>query len=105
MDHSALLLLVTIIVATIVLKAHALYNPKGDVVLATDQDFKKEVLKDKGIVIVEFFGKLRYNYIWWTSFICSPELFLLILLNKLLGVGIAKVLHQNMKRPRNYSKE
>ena len=34
----------------------ALYSDKGDVIQATVKDFKDIVLKDKGIVIVEFYA-------------------------------------------------
>lgn len=34
----------------------ALYSDKGDVIQATAKDFKDIVLKDKGIVIVEFYA-------------------------------------------------
>ena len=34
----------------------ALYGPKSDVISANDKNFKEEVLKANGIVIVEFFA-------------------------------------------------
>lgn len=34
----------------------ALYGPKSDVISATAESFNKEVLKDSGIVIVEFYA-------------------------------------------------
>ena len=40
----------------IIFSVSALYGPKSDVLVADDKTFKDMVLKDDGIVIVEFFA-------------------------------------------------
>jgi protein disulfide-isomerase A6 len=44
------------IVSLCIFSTAAMYSPKGDVIVANDKNFKEEVLKSSGIVIVEFFA-------------------------------------------------
>ena len=49
--------LLTLIVAALATNAAvAMYGPKSDVINANDKNFKDEVLKAGGIVIVEFYA-------------------------------------------------
>lgn len=45
-----------LVVTSLLVSITALYSDKGDVIQATAKDFKDVVLKDKGIVIVEFYA-------------------------------------------------
>lgn len=49
--------LLSVTIALLVVNcAFALYGPKSDVISADDKNFKDEVLKANGIVIVEFYA-------------------------------------------------
>jgi len=56
MMSSFYLLAVTSLLCMMLVSITALYSDKGDVIQATAKDFKDVVLKDKGIVIVEFYA-------------------------------------------------
>ena len=57
MMPSFYLLAVTLLLLCMMLiSITVLYSDKGDVIQATAKDFKDIVLKDKGIVIVEFYS-------------------------------------------------
>lgn len=45
-----------LLIVLILQSVNALYGPKSDVVVVTKANFKDEVLKHDGIVIVEFFA-------------------------------------------------
>ena len=49
-------LLFILLAAIFASAAVALYGPKSDVILVNDKNFKDEVLKFNGVVIVEFFA-------------------------------------------------
>jgi len=51
-----LLTVVSLLLCMMLVSISALYSDKGDVIQATAKDFKDVVLKDKGIVIVEFYA-------------------------------------------------
>jgi hypothetical protein len=51
-----LLAVTLLLLCMMLISITALYSDKGDVIQATAKDFKDIVLKDKGIVIVEFYS-------------------------------------------------